>query len=117
MRESFGKYGNVYRIGGDEFVVIITGNTKEFQSIIESFDRRVAQWHGKLVDSMTISWGYVFSSEKEWDNIYDIAKEADERMYKNKERYYQESKNSQTKVTDCFFFPYIFKYFKYNRVD
>ena len=55
MRESFGKYGNVYRIGGDEFVVIITGNTKEFQSIIESFDRRVAQWHGKLVDSMTIS--------------------------------------------------------------
>lgn len=92
MRESFGKYGNVYRIGGDEFVVIITGNTKEFQSIIESFDRRVAQWHGKLVDSMTISWGYVFSSEKEWDNIYDIAKEADERMYKNKERYYQESK-------------------------
>ena len=61
MRESFGKYGNVYRIGGDEFVVIITGNTKEFQSIIESFDRRVAQWHGKLVDSMTISWGYVFS--------------------------------------------------------
>lgn len=34
MRESFGKYGNVYRIGGDEFVVIITGNTKEFQSII-----------------------------------------------------------------------------------
>lgn len=92
MRESFGKYGNVYRIGGDEFVVIITGNTKEFQSIIESFDRRVVQWHGKLVDSMTISWGYVFSSEKEWDNIYDIAKEADERMYKNKERYYQESK-------------------------
>lgn len=90
MRESFGKYGNVYRIGGDEFVVIITGNTKEFQSIIESFDRRVAQWHGNLVDSMTISWGYVFSSEKEWDNIYDIAKEADERMYKNKERYYQE---------------------------
>ena len=56
MRESFGNYGNVYRIGGDEFVVIITGNTKEFQSIIESFDRSVAQWHGKLVDSMTISW-------------------------------------------------------------
>ena len=51
---------------------------------------------------MTISWGYVFSSEKEWDNIYDIAKEADERMYKNKERYYQEA-NSQTKVTDCVF--------------
>lgn len=48
MRESFGKYGNVYRIGGDEFVVIITGNTKEFQSIIESFDRSVAQWHGDM---------------------------------------------------------------------
>ena len=91
MRESFGNYGNIYRIGGDEFVAIITRNTKEFPNIIGDFDRRTAQWHGKLVDFMTISYGYVFSSEKKWDNIYDIAKAADERMYKNKARYYQEN--------------------------
>jgi len=49
------------------------------------------KWHGKTGGFYDqISWGYVFSSEKEWDNIYDIAKEADARMYKNKERYYQE---------------------------
>ena len=52
---------------------------------------------------MTISWGYVFSSEKEWDNIYDIAKEADERMYKNKGTLLPGKQNSQTKVTDCVF--------------
>ena len=97
----FGKYGNVYRIGGDEFVVIITGNTKEFQSIIESFDRRVAQWHGKLVDSMTISWGYVFSSEKEWDNIYDIKEQMVECI--RTRNAITRKQNSQTKVTDCVF--------------
>ena len=91
MRESFANYGNIYRIGGDEFVAIITRDTKEFPNIIGDFDRRTAQWHGKLVDFMTVSYGYVFSSEKKWDNIYDIAKAADERMYKNKARYYQEN--------------------------
>ena len=97
MRESFSNYGNIYRIGGDEFVAIVTRNTKEFPNIMEDFNRRTAQWHGKLVDSMTISWGYVFSSEKKWNNIYDIAKAADKRMYENKERYYLENEIDRRK--------------------
>ena len=97
MRESFSNYGDIYRIGGDEFVAILTRNTKEFPNIMEDFNRRTAQWHGKLVDSMTISWGYVFSSEKKWNNIYDIAKAADKRMYENKERYYLENEIDRRK--------------------
>ena len=47
--------------------------------------------HGELVDSMTISYGYAFSTEKKWDSIYDISKAADKRMYENKERHYHEN--------------------------
>ena len=28
---------------------------------------------------------------EDWENIYDIAKEADRRMYESKERYYRDS--------------------------
>ncbi len=31
MKECFQNYGNVYRIGGDEFVIIMTEKTEELQ--------------------------------------------------------------------------------------
>lgn len=44
----------------------------------------------KYVDSMTVSYGYVFSSEKKWNSVYDIAKAADKRMYESKANFYRE---------------------------
>ena len=91
MRDSFHEYGKVYRIGGDEFAVIITENTSQVEELIHGFDSNVANWHGKLVDSMTVSYGWVFSTERNWGSAYEISKAADARMYQSKERYYKES--------------------------
>ena len=51
----------------------------------------MAKWRGKLVDSMTISYGCVSSLEEDWEFVHDIAKEADRRMYASKARYYSDS--------------------------
>ena len=91
MRDSFHEYGKVYRIGGDEFAVIITENPNQVEELIHSFDSNVANWHGKFVDSMTVSYGWVFSTERNWGSAYEISKAADARMYQSKERYYKES--------------------------
>ena len=91
MRDSFHEYGKVYRIGGDEFAVIITENTSQVEELIHGFDSNVANWHGKFVDSMTVSYGWVFSTERNWGSAYEISKTADARMYQSKERYYKES--------------------------
>lgn len=91
MKSCFQNYGNVYRIGGDEFVIIITEKTDVLPNLIANFDQTSAKWRGELVDSMSVSYGYVFSSEKEWNGIYDIAKAADARMYKSKSCYYHKS--------------------------
>ena len=64
MKESFSPYGKVYRIGGDEFVVILTKKVQELPDLLKDFDHQVFQWHGELANSMAISYGYVFSSEK-----------------------------------------------------
>lgn len=96
MKNSFSEYGKVYRIGGDEFAVI-TKNIGRFEEVLRNFERSVEEWHGKYVDSMTVSYGYVFSSEKKWNSVYDIAKAADKRMYKSKANFYCEKERDRRK--------------------
>lgn len=91
MMASFGEFGRVYRIGGDEFAVIITQKPDELDAMTKHFDSSVAEWRGKIVDSMTISYGCVRSLEEDWAFVHDIAKEADRRMYASKARYYSDS--------------------------
>ena len=91
MKNSFNEYGKVYRVGGDEFVVIITEKTEQFEEIRHGFDIHVANWSGEFVDSMSVSYGWVFSTERNWNSVYEVSKAADERMYESKERFYNES--------------------------
>lgn len=88
MRQCFGKYGKVYRTGGDEFVSIIFVNEDKLKEIRETFEKTVSDWKGELVNSITISSGYVYSKEKEWRSLEEISREADIRMYQAKEKYY-----------------------------
>lgn len=91
MTAGFGEFGKVYRIGGDEFVVIVTQKPDELDAMTKHFDSSVAEWRGKIVDSMTISYGCVRSLEEDWELVHDIEKEADRRMYASKARYYSDS--------------------------
>ena len=46
---------------------------------------------------MTVSYGYVFSSEEKWNSVYDIAKAADKRMYESKAKFYREKERDRRK--------------------
>ena len=71
--------------------LLYTSNTDELDAMTKHFDSSMAKWRGKLVDSMTISYGCVSSLEEDWEHVHDIAKEADRRMYASKARYYSDS--------------------------
>lgn len=91
MREVFYKYGKVYRVGGDEFVVLLDKHVNDFNTLIQSFETKVDHWHGELVTSMGISYGVVFSKEQTWQRVEEVSKIADDRMYKSKWLYYQKN--------------------------
>lgn len=91
MKEVFYKYGKVYRVGGDEFVVLLDKHVNDFNTLIQSFETKVDHWHGELVTSMGISYGVVFSKEKTWQSVEEVSKIADNRMYKSKWLYYQKN--------------------------
>mgnify|MGYP002611887074 CR=1 FL=1 len=66
MTASFGEFGKVYRIGGDEFVVIVTQKPDELDAMTKHFDSSVAEWRGKIVDS--------------YDNIIRLCKQSGGRL-------------------------------------
>ena len=95
MKFAFASYGKIYRIGGDEFVVLLTQSVSDLQHILKVFYSTISNWHGKYSNSMSVSYGIVQSSEQDFDSILSVSKLADERMYKNKSNYYKISGNDR----------------------
>ena len=75
--------GEVYRAGGDEFMVIATGCNEE------EFNRKVGDLREKagLSGNVCFSVGSIFNDSNE--DIRDIMRKADEAMYKDKDKYYE----------------------------
>ena len=95
MKFAFAPYGKIYHIGGDEFVVWIQYSVSNLDSILQGFDATIHEWHGKHLNSISVSYGVVKSSEQDFDSVQEISKFADERMYQNKKDYYTMSCNDR----------------------
>jgi diguanylate cyclase (GGDEF)-like protein len=89
MKQCFGPYGKIYRIGGDEFVAMIFANESQLQSIKKDFEAVTAKWSGSLVNSLSISCGYVTKLELDITSVHEIANIADKRMYEVKSAFYR----------------------------
>lgn len=90
MDEAFGEYGKIYRVGGDEFAVVIYAGTQELERIQEIFREKLSNWKGKIVKEVSVSCGYVEKSDFPDKSLAEISKIADQRMYKDKARYYSD---------------------------
>jgi diguanylate cyclase (GGDEF)-like protein len=88
LNRAFGKYGKVFRTGGDEFVAIFSADDNKFANLQDELETIAAEWKGKEVDSLTLSVGYVRKKEFPDDSIVELAKIADKRMYDDKSRFY-----------------------------
>lgn len=81
LRENFSS-DSIYRIGGDEFVVIIRGISEE------SFKDRIGVLNESWHDEVSASVGYVWSSGGQ--RLEKLISEADEKMYEVKKKYHSE---------------------------
>lgn len=86
LAQSFGRYGSVYRIGGDEFAVIMPNvSAAQCNEAVNSFKRAVKQYNkfnGRCVFSVAIG---VERFNRAYDNnINDLFSRADAAMYNNK---------------------------------
>ncbi len=86
LREAFEGIDFIYRIGGDEFCVILKDNPEQAEQLLHHLDSLAAEWTGQYIHGLSIAYGVASSSGHA--DLDSIIKEADRKMYENKREYY-----------------------------
>ncbi len=94
LRKSFEGIDTIYRIGGDEFCVILINEDVDVDQCLEKLEKLSAEWQGEYVDGISISCGYATSQE--FSDIQEMLKVADQRMYISKGEYYMAMVSDET---------------------
>ncbi|SFA96960.1 diguanylate cyclase (GGDEF) domain-containing protein [Acetitomaculum ruminis DSM 5522] len=84
IKEVVNNKGNIYRIGGDEFVAIFTAGKLEFENMKNQMVTAFDNWTGIMVKSLSVSVGFASSREFSNATVEELARIADGRMYKEK---------------------------------
>lgn len=91
MKKILNPYGNVYRVGGDEFMAILYNNVHDWDDILKRLKEAFGSWSGKRVKSMAVAIGAANNYDSVYTNLNDMANSADQEMYKDKAEYYRRS--------------------------
>ena len=78
----------MYRIGGDEFVVVMPDADRDK---IQDFMRRFGDMFNReaSMPEFTFSWGYSIYDPKADADLYSTCRRADKNMYMRKQQYYK----------------------------
>ena len=87
VESSFCVYGKSYRIGGDEFSVLMNGNNivNNYNKAVDVFIKLMDEENSSKKREFTVQIAHGFAMCKESDKIEDAIAKADNAMYQNKE--------------------------------
>lgn len=86
LSQAFGEIDRIYRIGGDEFCVILEG-AENALLCLEKLEELTANWSGQCFTGLSLSCG--LASTRDYADLDAIVREADERMYESKRAHYE----------------------------
>ena len=87
IRESFGAYGRIYRIGGDEFCALLDTDPEErYGKAKDEFHKLIRKINdsGEHPYRLQIAQGFVSCEANSMETVEDAVKNADEKMYQDK---------------------------------
>ena len=91
MRKCFGRFGKVFRIGGDEFTAMLHISDAQLEEVRQELDSAISGWEGERIKKLSVSFGYASAREFPSENIAELSRISDERMYAAKSEYYRSS--------------------------
>ena len=98
MSNAFSGLGNVYRVGGDEFVALLKGTKESIEGSLTTFDYLTSKYKGKLISELTVSKGVVVCSEYPDLSFDELKAMADKLMYADKDEYYRRTGKNRRRV-------------------
>lgn len=87
VKEILGDLGEVYRIGGDEFVVIIEGKDVDGQACREKLSEEIGRRNEKAEHPFTVAFGFASAKKDDCGDLKELQKKADINMYMDKQKY------------------------------
>ena len=85
IRTVFSEIGKCFRIGGDEFAVVLQGERDELEGYLDKLSQEIKENIMNGHCNLSASWGLAFQSDTPGNNIYETFQMADAIMYQNKE--------------------------------
>ena len=89
ITESFGRYGKIFRTGGDEYYGLLQTDIEEFEQAKKQLDELCENWTGNYSSELKIAVGAATIKDVESNQIIDICKYADKCMYRAKSEWYE----------------------------
>lgn len=85
MKEVFSAHGKCYRIGGDEFVMLLPSSSEEqVTSLIEDYHQRALRYSNTHDIAVSVAVGYDHYKPTDGKNLFALYSRVDTRMYQNK---------------------------------
>ncbi len=85
LMSSFGKYGKIYRVGGDEFVAILKDCTEvDIEAAVTNMNNKIERENRGAEYYFSLAWGYEEFTGKSRDEFNKHFNDVDKKMYKNK---------------------------------
>lgn len=97
LQETLGEFGKIFRVGGDEFIGLLYGDAEELRNAFSRLRRKLKKWQGTLVGNISLSIGTVGATELPGMSINELIREAERRMYVEKNRFYSHSQFDRRK--------------------
>ncbi|MBQ9493269.1 MAG: GGDEF domain-containing protein [Oscillibacter sp.] len=91
IQRAMKEWGDCYRTGGDEFVVLARMRRGDEQEALARLKRETGAWSGKKVKSLRLAVGYANAAENPGVSSQKLVSVADMAMYAQKAAYYKET--------------------------
>ncbi len=87
IKKAFSDYGNVYRIGGDEYAAVLMDQPEQMEACIQMFEKEIEKYNEYHTEiPLSVAKGY---EERLWnDHMHftrDLFRDADQKMYDDKQ--------------------------------
>jgi diguanylate cyclase (GGDEF)-like protein len=85
LEKSYNGYGETYRIGGDEFAIILDNTDSELnQKCINQFNLELEEINRKFIHPLDIAIGTDVYTNDQWEQFSKFYHHVDQKMYENK---------------------------------